>query len=320
MLNLRRLADAYATRAVQMADREGQSEALAYVWNVHALMLAQRGQWRRSIEDSSRALQVFGEIGDYNLEAELWQTRSALYICAGDVRGAEACWQRTRELAVRNGNPQLETWSLLDEVEAHVARGATELAAGALAAALAVDTPASDGGTLIEKHYATAATRLREGRRGEALQAADAVIRMVSAQPVTGFHWADFAAGAVEVYVELLQTATDAAERAQLVERARRGCRVLRRIAWTFHGIRPRRVLLAGSLAWERGEREEAERQWRESERLAVRMNMDYDVARARLELVRHGRSADAPERHRQAAETFDRLGALHWLTIAEGV
>jgi class 3 adenylate cyclase/tetratricopeptide (TPR) repeat protein len=319
MLNLRRLADGYATRAIQMADREGQSEALAYVWNIHALMLAQRGQWRRGIEDSSRALQVFGEIGDYNLEAELWQTRSALHICAGDFRGAEMCWRRTRELAVRNRNPQLEAWSLLDEVETQVGRGATELAATALEAALGIDTPASDGGTQIEKHYATAATRLRQGRRPEALDAADAVIRMVTGQPVTGFHWADFAAGTVEVYLEMLETATDAAERAQLVQRARRGGRALRRIGWSFHGIRPRRLLLEGWLAWEQGEPERAEKAWLESERLAVRMNMDYDVARARVELVRHHVAAGTPERRRQAVEALDRLGAGHWLTIAKG-
>ncbi len=318
MLNLRRLADGYATRAVQMADREGQSEALAYVWNVHALMLAQRGQWRRGIEDSSRALQVFGEIGDYNLEAELWQTRSALHICAGDFRGAEACWRRTRELAARNRNPQLEAWSLLDEVETQVGRGATELGAAALEAALAIDTPASDGGTLIEKHYATAATRLRQGRRADALQAADAVIKMVTAQPVTGFHWADFAAGTVEVYMEMLETASDAAEHAQLVQRVRRGCRALRRIAWTFHGIRPRRLLLEGWLAWEQGQRARAVKDWLESERLARRLDMDYDVARARLELVRHRVAEGTPERRRQAIDALDRLGALHWLAIAE--
>jgi class 3 adenylate cyclase/tetratricopeptide (TPR) repeat protein len=318
MLNLRRLADSYGARAIQMADREGQSEALAYVWNIHALMAAQRGQWRRGIDASNRALQVFGEIGDYNLEAELWQTRSALHICAGDFRGAEACWRRTRELAARNDNPQLETWSLLDEVETQVGRGATDLAAAALDAALAIDTPPSDGGTLIEKHYATAATRLRQGRDAEALQAADAVIKRVTSQVTTGFHWADFAAGTVEVYLEMLETATDAAQRTQLIDRARRGCRALRRIAWTFHGIRPRRLVLEGWLAWEEGRREEAEKLWAQAEALALRMDMDYDVARARLALVRHGAAAGTPGRRRQAIETLDRLGALHWLAIAE--
>ena len=159
-----------------MADEEGQSEALAYVWNINGLIEAQRGHWRGAIAASDRALEVFGEIGDYNLEAELWWTRSAFHICAGDFRGAEPCWTRTRELAARNENPQLECWSLLDEVQTQVGRGAVDAASRALEAALAIETAASDGGTLIEKHYATAATRLLEGRHDEAVAAADAVI------------------------------------------------------------------------------------------------------------------------------------------------
>ena len=106
-----------------MGEAEGQSEALAYVWNLNALIEAQRGGWRKGIRANDRALEAFGEIGDYNLEAEIWQTRSALHICAGDFRGAEPCWTRTREFAARNENPQLECWSSLDEVQTQLGRG-----------------------------------------------------------------------------------------------------------------------------------------------------------------------------------------------------
>jgi class 3 adenylate cyclase/tetratricopeptide (TPR) repeat protein len=314
--NLRRLADRYSDRAVRMADHEGQSEALAYVWNIHGLMQAQRGRWRRGIAANDRALELFGEIGDYNLEAELWQTRSALHLCAGDFRGAEACWTRTRELAARNSNPQLECWSLLDEVQSQVGRGATDAAAKALAGALAIETAESDGGTLIEKHYATAATRLLEGRRDEALLAADAVIDMITAQVPTGFVWADFAAGAVDLYTDMLEEGP-AAGRLELLGRAERGCKVLRRTAWTFHGIRPRRLLLLGRLAWERGERERAVRMWRKAESAALAMDMDYDVARARLELARHDAVGGRDTLLADAIGTFTRLGADRQLRIA---
>jgi len=318
LLNLRRLADRYAARAVRMADEEGQSEALSYVWNVHALIAAQRGAWRRGIAASDRALELFGTIGDYNLEAELWQTRSALHICGGDFRGAEACWRRTRELAARNANPQLETWSLLDEVQTQLGRGETELADRALGAALVIETAASDGGTLIEKHYSTAGTRLRQGRRADAERAADDVIEMVTGRTPTGFHWADFAAGAVEVYLELLATA-DRAQGPELERKARHGCHALRKIALTFHGIRPRRWLLAGLLEWERGHPEAARRAWRKAEAVATAMEMEYDIARARLELVRH--DVAGHERNAllaAATATFERLGAVQQLRIAE--
>jgi tetratricopeptide (TPR) repeat protein len=318
LLGLRGLADRYAARAVRMADEEGQSEALSYVWNVHALIEAQRGNWRRGIAAGDRALALFGEIGDYNLEAELWQTRSALHICGGDFRGAETCWRRTRELADRNANPQLETWSLLDEVQTRFGRGETELGSLALEAALAIETAPSDGGTWIEKHYSTAGVRLRQGRRAEAEQAADEVIAMVTGQTPSGFHWADFAAGAVEVYLELLASA-DAAERPRLERKAQRGCRALRKIAWTFHGIRPRRWLLVGRFEWERGRRDRAREAWRKAEAIAIEMEMEYDIARARLELVGHGVAGhDSDTLLADATATFERLGAVHQLRIAE--
>jgi class 3 adenylate cyclase/tetratricopeptide (TPR) repeat protein len=321
LFNLRGLADRYAARAVQMADQEGQSEALAYVWNVNALIAAQRGAWRQGIGASDRALEVFGEIGDYNLEAELWQTRSALHICAGDFLGAEACWARTRELADRNANPQLECWSLLDEAQTHYGRGATEQAAVALEAALAIPTARSDRGTLIEKSFTSAITRLRQGAPAAAIAGADEVLAMVRREVPTGFHWAEFAAGAVEVQLELLERARTTSDRDALERRARDGCATLRRISKRFHGIAARRWLLQGTLEWELGHSEQARLAWRRAEAVATAMGIDYDLVRAHVELLRHGVAGpDAARLGSRAIQTLDRLGATHYLKIVQAL
>ena len=48
-----------------------------------------------------------GEVGDFNLEAEVWQTRVGdLASSSGAFGAAEAAWTRHRELAERNGNAQ----------------------------------------------------------------------------------------------------------------------------------------------------------------------------------------------------------------------
>ena len=321
LLRLRSLADRYADRAAQLAEREGHSEALAYVWNLRALIEAQRGNWRAAIAANDQALHLFGEIGDYNLEAELWQTRSALHICRGDFRGAEICWTRTRELAARNTNPQVESWSLLDEVQTELARGVTERAGAALEAALAIETSVTDGHAQIEKYYSIAGTRLAEGRREEALRAADQVIEMVAGETPTGFHWAEFAAGAAEVYVELFEQARTDSERRELERRVRRACRLLRRIGSRFDGIRSRRWLLLGRLQWGRGRGRQALRAWRKADSIAQKLEMEYDVARARLELVRHDMAG--PERDAllaSAIETFEALGATHQLRAARSL
>ena len=195
-------------------------------------------------------------------------------------------------------------------MQTRLGRGETELADAALEAALAIETPPSDGGTLIEKHFCTAGTRLRQGRRAEALRAADDVIEIVTAKAPTGFIFADFAAGAVEIHLDLLATA-EGAEREELERRVRRGCKVLRKLAFTFQGIRPRRWLLVGRLESERGRREKAVAAWRKSEAVAKAMEMEYDLARARVAL---GGDLGA------ATETFERLGAIEQLRIAEAL
>jgi tetratricopeptide (TPR) repeat protein len=311
LFNLRSLTDRYVARARQLAEDEGQFQALAWVWNVQAVIEAQRGDWRRSVAASDRALELFGEIGDYNYEAEIWQTRAGIHICHGDFAGAEPCWTRTRELAARNSNAQLQGWSLLDEVQTQLGRGDTPAAGRALEAVLSIDDAPDDQHTEIEKHYCLAATRLAEGRSDEALSAADHLLEVATARPLTGFWLADFAAGAVEVYVELLEQAQTPEERRTMLRRARGGCRSLRRASWTFHGVRPRRETLLGRVEWERGKRRRAVRLWRRVASTTRRNGMDYELARAHLELARHEvASDDRKDMLDEAERTFERLGA----------
>src|SRR3981081_2215008 len=88
-------------------------------------MHAGRGLWGTALADNDRALERFGPVGDYNLESELWQTRSALQLCRGALPEAEQAWTRTRELAERTGSPVNLCWSLLDEAQTELARGHT---------------------------------------------------------------------------------------------------------------------------------------------------------------------------------------------------
>jgi len=321
LFNLRSLTDRYSSRARQLGEHEGQSEALAWIWNCQVVIEAQRGDWQGAIAASDRALELFGEVGDYNYEAEIWLTREAVCICRGDFRGAESCWKRTRELAARNANPQLEGWSLLDEVQSELGRGAIDAAGRALEAALAIEDAPHDARTEMEKHYCLAATRLREGRTADALTAADTLLELATARPLSLFSLPHFAAGGVEVYVELLEQAGTQPERAALARTARRGCRALRRMSWTFHGVRPGRLLLLGRIEWERGRHRRAARLWRRAEKRARDLETDYEIARVRIELIRHGLAGeDRDKLLADAMQTFERFGATRELEIARGL
>jgi tetratricopeptide (TPR) repeat protein len=313
LLGLNGPADRYSARALRMTDEEGQTEAGAYVWSIQALIHAQRGKWELAKEANQRALDRIREVGDFNLEAEVWQTRSAVHICEGNFAAAESAWTRTRDLSKRRHNPQVLCWSLLDEVETHLGRDELDRAAEALDAALAVPTAESDGSSTIEKHFATALVRAREGRRGEAVGEADAVVEMVARQQPAGFHWVDFCAGAVEVYFDLMER--EPARRESLLPNAKRGCRTVRRVSRSFGNVRPRRWLLQGLFEWHRGERDKALEAWRRADETAARMDMPFEHARARFEIARHGGAgAGRADYLEQAAKTFDELGAAYML------
>jgi hypothetical protein len=168
---------------------------------------------------------------------------------------------------------------------------------------------------MIEKHYATAIVRLREGRHEDAVPAADAVVDMVTAQNPTGFHWAYFCAGAAEVYFEVLDDGGPyaAAHRAAIEQRAGRACKALRRVSRTFGTVRPQRWLVQGLLDWQLGRHSQAHAAWERADETAARMDMPFERARARFELARHG-GDHAAELLRESAATFERLGARYML------
>jgi tetratricopeptide (TPR) repeat protein len=276
-----------------------------------------RGNWREAMYANERALAGIREVGDFNLEAEVWQTRAAIRICEGDYDAAEEAWLHTRELARRNDNPQVLCWSLLDEVETQIGRDQVDAAAATLAEALAVPTPESDGSSTVEKHYATALVRVRQERWDEAVRAATAVVDRIVRNNPAGFHWVDFCAGAVDVQLEVLERsgAFAAGRRNELEAKAERGCRVVRRLSRSFDNVASRRWVLDGLLEWERGRADHALPAWRRAAKAAERMDMPFERARALYEIARHGGAGPRREQYlADAAHTFDRLGAGYML------
>lgn len=315
-------ADWYAKRAIEMAEQEGQYAAAAYVWSINSLTEAQRGNWKAAKAANAEALRRVQELGDYNVEAEIWVIRATVNICEGDFAAAPEAWQRARALAERNGNAQILCWSLLDEVDTLLGRGDTVNAARVLESAIAVPTAASDGSSNIDKQRAIAVTRLRQARYAEAVEAANVVVEMVTRQPPTGYHWVDFCASAVEVYLGVLETGDEYARerRRELERRADRGCKALARLSRVFGNVRPRSWLLRGLLHQQRNQLAQALKAFHMAESIAVEMDMPFERARALLEIGRRGDDAMRVSRLSTATEIFNQLGAEHFVTLAKAV
>jgi class 3 adenylate cyclase/tetratricopeptide (TPR) repeat protein len=317
---MQKWADWYAQRAIGMAEREGQYAAAAYVWSINSLTEAQRGNWKAAKVANAEALRRVQELGDYNVEAEAWVIRATVTICEGDFAAAPEAWQRARALAERNGNAQILCWSLLDEVDTLLGRGDTENAARVLESALAVPTAASDGSSHIDKQRATAVTRLRQGRYAEAVEAADVVVDMVTRQPPTGYHWVDFCASAVEVYLCVLESGSEyaRAQQRELERRAGRGCKALARLSRIFGNVRPRSWLLRGLLHRQLNKPARALKAFQTAESIAAEMDMPFERARALLEIGRHGDGALRASQLSTAAGIFKELGAEHFVALTE--
>ena len=263
------MADRYAGRAIAMVDAGAQREASAYVWNVWAVIHAHRGDWARAEKANATALERLGEVGDFNLEAEVWQMRSAIYLGSGAFGSAESAWSRHRSLAERKRNPQNLCWSLLDEAETRVGRDETEAAARALDAALAIPTAPNDGSSTIEKHYATAVVRAAQRRWPEAIESADAIIEHARAPAAVGLSLRRLlrrsGGGVLRCAGGRLPTVPrPCAGRSA----AARSCAAPRA---SSAACAPRRWLLEGLLKWAEGDHAAARERWRRAEEVALR-------------------------------------------------
>ena len=302
-----------------MVEAGAQREASAYVWNVRAVIDAHRGDWAAPRRPTRAALERLGEVGDFNLEAEVWQMRSAIYICSGAFGSAEGAWSRHRELAERKGNPQNLCWSLLDEAETRVGRDEVDAAAVALdAGARRSRPPPNDGSSTIEKHYATALVRAAQGRWDEAMQAADAVVDDHRAPAAVGLplrrllRRARCESTSMRSRRRPLRPRRDAAPGASA---AASSCAALAR---QFGSVAPRRWLLQGLLEWERGRPASARATaLAAAEEVAAR---DGHALRARPRAATRSpaTATPAPAGARPCsptrAATFEQLGALQML------
>ena len=146
------------------------------------------------MQASKRTLDLIQQLGDRGLEADAYVMRSTVRLASGNYSQAE-------------------------------------LALIALGNALVIPTGAADCSSMLDKQRANAVTQLRAGDYTAALNAADCVTEMVARQLPTGYHWVDFYASAIEVYLQLLTLQTNVGcEGNALLKRTRDGCKRLRKL------------------------------------------------------------------------------------------
>jgi hypothetical protein len=122
----------------------------------------------------------------------------------------------------------------------------------------------------------------------------------------------DGVAALPEVALALWRTSADPS----LFASARYGCRALRRFARMFPIARPVALRQTAWLLWTRGSRHRARRLWERSGKMAVRLRMPYEEARAHQFLALYSATHSQRERHKiTALRLFTQLGCMHHMT-----
>ncbi|MBI3792247.1 MAG: AAA family ATPase, partial [Gemmatimonadetes bacterium] len=85
LLGFKPWSDWYGARAAAMAEREGQYAAGAYVWHIGAIREATNGRFDAALAANATALDLIGQLGDFNLELEAWSVRAMVCAHAGWV-------------------------------------------------------------------------------------------------------------------------------------------------------------------------------------------------------------------------------------------
>ncbi|MFP2912277.1 serine/threonine-protein kinase PknK, partial [Pyxidicoccus sp. 3LFB2] len=311
------LAEAWAGRAWDVAERVGSPSDLAYVLCRNAVYAAYVARWSEVEGALARAIGIVDSVGDLRLAEECRSFLAVTGLYQGRFAEGLPLMAWMEGSARRRGALQTQHWALHYQAHIHLRLGQHDKARAALEETLAW-TEAQGGLTdRIIVDGTLALLRLREGNTRGAREAAEKALAMLSAgKPVA--HFVYFGAMAV---AEVLLTlwARDGGVDATLESSARAACNAMDAFAKVFPFGQPAALLWRGSEAWEAGDAARAYGLWRRCITLAGKQGSAYEEARARLELARHLPPEDPARRvhlHR-AVELFTKLGTRNELAWA---
>lgn len=108
------------------------------------------------------------------------------------------------------------------------------------------------------------------------------------------------------------------------MKRAEHACAILHKFARSHRFARPRALIFAGILDWQKGRQKKALKTWQRAAAVAVELSMRYDVAHAQFEICCHLAPQQIWDGHagayylEQARAEFAEIGAGYMLHRVE--
>jgi tetratricopeptide (TPR) repeat protein len=308
---LPRLAQTWAQRSLQIAERTGSERDVGYALTRTVALEFGRCRWADATEHIRRAEAIATRIGDSRLSEEVGVQAGLLAFYHGAPADGVEALRRAHQASLRSGSVQTACWSLLVLAAIALRRGGAAEARELFQETIGRMDEKAMLSEAVWIHGGAALAAWRLGDRAAALAAAERALDLLSGRtPVVFWIQAGAAATAEALLAMVEQPAPGDPGRARLLELARVACTGMRRYARRFPLGRAHALVWSGLLHQLSGRPGRARRCWQRAIAVAGALQTPYELARAHFELGRH-LPTTAPERHRhleQAVAAFEAL------------
>ncbi len=293
------IAEAYAQRAREMANRLGHLPSQAYVSMVIGAFHVGEGHWEAAQSVLGEALSFTTELGDHRRWAEARLNEEMIAYFHGNFRHCQELFHEIQETGLERDDKQVTAWGLNGQAMALIPRGQTAIAIELLDNALPILIEISDRVAQSFNFGVRALAHLYRDEPQHARTSASELLSLIPGLP-TSYGMFNAYANLPAVHLQLWETI------GQYRAPAKHAARNLYLYAWMFRVGQPRAWLWRGLYNWLAGRQNKARQAWQRSITIAESLSMPYDQGLAHFEMGRHMR-ADTYERekHLQHAEAI---------------
>lgn len=310
LLSLHRFAVPYGELALETARQVNDLPAEGWVNLATGLYYVGVGNWPTARRLLDRAMELFEHLGDRRQWEEACSVTAPSWYWTGDFdRSIE--YRRKAYLSARErGDPQVQIWGVVGEAQCLVRQGDTASAVALLERNQALLRESEDS---VWFYGVLALACWQSGARSSAIRAAAQGAQRLGKYRPTAAQVVDGYAFLAELFLDAWEAGDDlqADGLSSPQEMAGRALKSLATFAKTFPVGQPSLLRLQGVNAWLAGNKSKANKLWQHSNAEARRLEMPYEAARALFEAGRHTGGAAGETQLAEAAEIFERIGAV---------
>lgn len=310
LIPIHRLARRYIRCGVEIAQSLKDSYTIGQISSVISLYYLGIGEWQTARHYIQRSTSVADQVGD----RRLWESVSGVLALVDSFEGKFAdaieVFSQVYHSSRRSGNTQTYLWGMLGQAENLLPAGRFAEAQAFLDEAATVPMHKFGRDSEIRSNALNALVTLRQGRDAEALQYADATLKLITqASPTSSWLMPHYSATA-EVYLSLWESGSLVAAPQFLETSARQACQMANRFAKLFPIGQARAALCQGWLAYLQGNSSKAKQIWERAIATASQMKMPYESALLHYEIGRHTNDSTHLQ---QALTLFEQLEADYY-------